>query len=162
MNRSINHLGGNTIYKKSTFVVSVFIVILLSGCGMNEKLEEMNNSEPLIVIQSILGEPGAKVRNYVFDDAMTKKVNEVFAQVDWQEDDIAWIQKVDEVSAQAGWDWRDDAGADRPLSEYQIGNYEIWLIDQFVHAINIEDDKYAKLTAKDSEFIIKFIIGVFH
>ncbi len=128
--------------KKSIVAVCFFIVILFSGCGLKEKVEEMNKGEALIVEQYLFGIPDAKVRNLVFDDESIKEVNKIFAQIDW----------------------RERAEEDRPIPQYQIGNYEIWILDEspIVHAVNLIENKSAELNEEDSELIIKFIIGVFH
>lgn len=148
------------MYKKRIVAVCVMIVILFSGCAMNEKTKEMGKSEALIVEQWLFGMPDAKIRNLVFDEELIKEVNELFAQVDWQEDDEELVKEVNEVSSQFRWDWQDDDERSRPLPHYQIANYEVWLIDEFVHAIDIGKDRYAKLTVEDSEFILKFLIGI--
>lgn len=148
------------MYKKRIVAVCVMIVILFSACAMNEKLEEMDSRETLIVLRWQYGIPEYKVRNDVLDEELIKEVNELFAQVDWQEDDEELVKEVNEVSSQFRWDWQDDNERSRPLPHYQIANYEVWLIDEFVHAIDIEKDKYARLTVEDSEFILTFLIGI--
>ncbi len=127
---------------------------------MNEKLEEMNNRETLIVLKWQLGIPEFKVRHDVLDEELIQEVHEVFAQVDWQEDDEELVEELNEESSQFQWDWQKNDERDRPLPHFQIGNYEVWLIDEFVHAIDIAKDQYAKLTEEDSEFILQFLINI--
>lgn len=148
------------MHKKRIAAVCVMIVILFSSCAMNEKLEEMNSRETLIVLRWQYGLPEYKVRYDVLDEKLIKEVNELFAQVDWQEDDDELINELNEVSSQFRWDWQDDNDRTRPLPHFQIATYEVWLIDEFVHAIDIGKDRYAKLTVEDSEFILKFLIGI--
>lgn len=127
---------------------------------MNEKLEEMNNRETLIVLKWQFGIPEYKVRHDVLDKELIQEVHEVFAEVDWQEDDGELVEELDEESTQFHWDWQDNDERDRPLPHFQIGNYEVWLMDEFVHAIDIAKNQYAKLTAEESEYIIQFLIDI--
>lgn len=124
---------------------------------MNETLEEMNSHETLIVLK---WQFGSKVRQDVSDEELIQEVYDVFEQVDWQEDDEELVEKLNEESSQFQWDWQKDDERERPLPQFQIGNYEVWLIDEFVHAIDVATDQYAKLTAEDSEFMMKFLIGI--
>lgn len=127
---------------------------------MNEKLEEMNNRETLIVLKWQFGIPDYKVRHDVLDEKVIKEVNEVFENSDWQDDDDELIEKIDEETSKFNWDWQENDERSRPLPHFQIGNYEVWVIDQFVHAINLKKDRYAKLTKDDSEFILTFLIDI--
>lgn len=153
------------MHKKNVVMISLSL-LLLSGCAMNEKIEEIGNRESLPVLKWQFGIDNFNVRKDVMDEELIKEVEEVFAQVDWQEENEEWIKEVKDASSHFDWDFQKKAEDSQPVPQYQIGTYEIWIHENesVIYAMNLEDHTYAKLTEEDSECIIQFLmqIGVAH
>lgn len=124
--------------RKQTMIgIGLLVLLFLSGCAMNDTIEKVGSRESLPVLRWLDDDPTHKTRMDIMDAETIEEVNDFFSQIDWEE----------------------DARDERPTPNYQIGNYHIWLADQshIVHAVHVEKEKYAELTAEESEFVITFI-----
>src|SRR5699024_4649386 len=105
--------------------VTLFIIGMCAGCGINEPIEKNGNRDSLPFLMWMSDQPHNKVRADMMDTTQIEEIEDFFDQVDWKDDH------------RTSWE----------TPQYQVGNYQIWMSDQSstFEVVDREHQKMAEL-----------------